>query len=182
MSALVLGCGNVLLGDEGVGVWAVSELRRSFVLDPPVAVLEGGTLGLDLLPHLEGVGRLLLVDAIRSGAEAGTILRFEGEDVAGALETKMSSHQIGIQDLLAAADLLGRRPREVVLWGVEAGPLAPGTGFSPAVERARARLLASVIGELRAWGVEALARAAPSAEPTWWRPRAAASPRRPRIG
>lgn len=168
MSTLVLGCGNVLLGDEGAGVWVVAELRRGFVLRPPVPLLEGGTLGLDLLPHLEGVDRLLLIDAVRSGRGTGAVVRLEGEEVAGALEVKMSPHQIGLQDLLAAAELLERRPREIVLWGIEPGPLAPGTVFSPEVERALPALLVSVIGELGRWGIETAPREKPAPEPTWW--------------
>ena len=165
---LVLGLGNVLLGDEGIGVWAAESLAREFRFPPEVTLLEGGTLGLDLLPRLEGVERLLLVDAVKLGGEAGVIVRLEGDAVPAALEVKISPHQVGAQDLLGAARLMGREPRQVVLWGMEPERLEPGTGFSPRVAAALPQLRQGVLEELRLWGVpgEPVARAAPP--PVWW--------------
>jgi hydrogenase maturation protease len=165
---LVLGLGNVLLRDEGIGVWVAEALRRGFEFPPGVTVLEGGTLGLDLLPRLEGVGRLLLIDAVKLGRGPGEVARLVGEDVPAALDVKISPHQVGVQDLLAAARLLGREPPEVVLWGMEPERLDPGTGFSPPVRAALPRLQAEVLEELRRWGVPgepAVDRAPP---PPWW--------------
>lgn len=165
---LVLGLGNVLLGDEGVGVWVATSLSREFGFPPEVAVLEGGTLGLDLLPRLEGVERLLLIDAVKLGREPGEIVRLEGDAVPVALDDKISPHQIGVQDLLAAARLLDREPPLVVLWGMEPECLDPGTGFSPRVAEALPRLRDGVLEELWLWGVpgEPVADAAPP--PVWW--------------
>jgi hydrogenase maturation protease len=165
---LVLGLGNILLGDEGIGVWVVESLGREFGFPPEVATLEGGTLGLDLLPRLDGVERLLLVDAVKLGREPGEIVRLEGDAVPAALDVKISPHQVGVQDLLAAARLMGREPSRVVLWGMEPERLDPGTGFSPRVAEALPRLREGVLDELRLWGVpgEPVADAAPP--PVWW--------------
>lgn len=165
---LVLGLGNVLLGDEGVGVFVADTLARRFAFPPGVAVLDGGTLGLDLLPRLDGVARLLLVDAVRADRAPGTLVRLEGTDVPAALHVKVSPHQVGVGDLLAAARLVGREPPEVVLWGIEPARLAPGTGFSPAVAEALPRLTDAVLGELAGWGIAALPAATAEAAPRWW--------------
>ncbi len=176
-TTLVLGLGNILLRDEGLGVWAAESLRRQFEFPPTVAVLEGGTLGLDLLPRLEGVERLLLIDAVKLGREPGEIVRLEGGGVPAALDVKLSPHQVGVQDLLAVARLTGREPSLVVLWGMEPERLDPGTGFSPKVAAALPHLRDEVLEELRLWGVEGepLGEAAPP--PAWWAEPVAGRPR-----
>ncbi len=174
---LVLGLGNVLLRDEGLGVRVADALRRRFAFPPDVAVLDGGTLGLDLLPQLDGVERLLLVDAVTRGGAPGEIVRLEGDAVPGALDIKVSPHQVGVADLLAAARLLGTAPRHVVLWGMEPARLEPGTGFSPSVRQALPRLEAAVLGELRGWGVAATPLATPAPSPVWWQEAGAARAR-----
>jgi hydrogenase maturation protease len=165
---LVLGLGNVLLGDEGIGVWVAASLGRELEFPPDVAVLEGGTLGLDLLPRLEGVERLLLIDAVKLGREPGEIVRLEGDAVPAALDVKISPHQVGVQDLLAAARLLGREPPLVVLWGMEPERLDPGTAFSPRVAEALPRLRDGVLEELWLWGVAGTPVAEAAAPPVWW--------------
>lgn len=165
---LVLGLGNVLLGDEGIGVWVAEALKRRFTFPDSVTILDGGTLGLNLLPWLDGVERLLLIDAVTFGRAPGEIVRLEGEEVPVALDIKISPHQIGVQDLLAAARLMGSEPPHVVLWGMEPECLNPGTDFSPRVKEALPRLQAEVLEELGRWGVRGkpLPDAAPP--PVWW--------------
>jgi len=165
---LVLGLGNVLLRDEGIGVWVAESLGREFEFPPEVAMLEGGTLGLDLLPRIDGVERLLLVDAVKLGGEPGEIVRLEGDAVPAVLDVKISPHQVGVQDLLAAARLMGREPPVVVLWGMEPERLDPGTGFSPRVSEALPRLRDAVLDELRLWGVLGEPAADPAPPPLWW--------------
>jgi hydrogenase maturation protease len=168
MRALVLGLGNVLLRDEGLGVWVAEALRRGFAFPEGVSILEGGTLGLDLLPWLDSVERLLVIDAVRLGRAPGAIVRLEGDEVPAALDVKLSPHQIGVQDLLAAAHLMGREPPSIVLWGMEPGRLDPGTGFSPAVARALPRLQTEIVDELRRWGLPARPVTDTTAPPIWW--------------
>lgn len=166
---LVLGLGNVLLGDEGLGVWVAESLRRRFELPASATVLEGGTLGLDLLPRLDGVERLCLIDAVKLGRAPGEIVRLEGDEVPAALDVKISPHQIGVQDLLAAARLMGGEPPLVVLWGMEPDRVEPGSGFSPCVAAALPRLEAAVLAELERWGLPARPRPEVAPPPVWWR-------------
>jgi hydrogenase maturation protease len=168
MRTLVLGLGNLLLRDEGLGVWVADSLRRRFEFPGSVTILDGGTLGLDLLPRLEGVSRLCLIDAVRLGGSPGRLIRLAGDAVPAALAVKLSPHQVGVQDLLAAARLLGDGPSLVVLWGAEPERLEPGTGFSASVEAALPRLEAAVLGELHEWGLAARPRAEVEPPQVWW--------------
>ncbi|MDW7643989.1 MAG: HyaD/HybD family hydrogenase maturation endopeptidase [Desulfuromonadales bacterium] len=153
MAILVMGLGNLLMGDDALGVHVVRRLQERFVFPAEVQVVDGGTLGLDLLPQLEGVQRLLIVDALDLQTAAGTIVRLTGEEVPRAFAGKLSVHQMGLQDLLAVAELQGHLPPEVVVWGVQVAEIEPGLQLSPAVGRALEPVVDAVADELAAWGV-----------------------------
>jgi hydrogenase maturation protease len=174
---LVLGLGNILLRDEGAGVWVAESLRRQFEFLPEVAVLDGGTLGLDLLPRLHGVERLLVIDAVKLGRGAGSLARLEGEEVPAVLDVNVSPHQVGVQDLLAAARLTGSEPARLVLWGIEPERLDPGTAFSPPVAEALPELRDRVLQELELWGVPGQPIAGAVSLPIWWDTPGAGRPR-----
>jgi hydrogenase maturation protease len=154
MATLVLGLGNTIMTDDGFGVKVVEALSSRFLLRGPVTLLDGGTLGLDLLPRLEGIEQLLIVDALAMQAPPGTVFRLEGEEVPRAFASKLSVHQMGVQDLLALAELQGHLPRELVVWGVQPESIDMGTELTPTVAAAVEPVLAGVIEELRRWGVE----------------------------
>ncbi len=156
MSVLVLGIGNLIMSDDGVGVRVVQRLAAEFRFPSAVSVLDGGTLGLDLLPRLEGVERLLVVDAVETGGVPGTLVRMVGDEIPVALETKVSPHQMGLKDLLAVASLQGFAPQEMVLWGVQPERLDLGMELSPAVAGRVDYLVDAVIKELARWGARAL--------------------------
>jgi len=145
---LVLGLGNILLRDDGAGVRVVERLSQSAGLPPEVEVLDGGTLGMDLLPYLEGVDRLVVVDAVDMGVTPGTVARFQGDNVPIALTLKVSPHQAGLADLLAAARLCGLCPREVILWGVQPAEVDVGLELSEPVSAAVEALVDWVFREL----------------------------------
>lgn len=149
---LVLGLGNLVMSDDSAGVRVIQGLlqRHSFPLG--VTVLDGGTLGLDLLPYLEGVERLLVVDAVETGRPAGTIVRLSGDEIPLALATKVSPHQMGLKDLLTVADLQGHAPREMVLWGVQPGSIEMAMELTPEVAAAIEPLEVHVLRELAGWG------------------------------
>jgi hydrogenase maturation protease len=151
-NTLVLGVGNLLLSDEGIGIRVIERLAESFDLPEGVQILDGGTLGLDLLYYLEGVENLLIVDAVEMDEAPGTLLRMEGEEVPAFLSIKMSPHQIGIPDMLFAAKLKDIYPRNVVLWGVQPALLDTGLDLSPAVAAQLDVLLHKVVDQLVSWG------------------------------
>lgn len=141
---LVLGLGNTIMADDGVGPRVVELLRQQGGLPDGVELLDGGTLGLDLLPRLEGVRRLIIVDAVETGQPSGSLVRLSGDEVPLALETKLSPHQMGLKDLLAVARLMDIVPAEVILIGVQPAIIEMDTALSPAVE-SRLQELASMV-------------------------------------
>ena len=157
MSALVLGIGNLVMSDDGIGVRVVQLLNERFRFPSGVTVLDGGTLGLDLLPRLEGVDRLLVVDAVLTGNAPGALVRLSGEDVPIVLETKISPHQMGLKDLLAVAMLQGFEPSEMVLWGVQPEVIEMRMELSQAVEEQLEPLVQKVLTELERWGINVTA-------------------------
>jgi hydrogenase maturation protease len=149
---LVLGLGNVLCGDDGLGPAAVSALVRAFDVPDGVTVLDGGTLGLSLLPWIEDARHVLLVDAVRADQPAGTFVRLEGDEVAPAVRERLSVHQIGVADLLDGARWRGRYPSGLVLLGLVPAVVELGLGRSAAVEAGLPALIERIVAEARALG------------------------------
>ncbi|MDO3378374.1 HyaD/HybD family hydrogenase maturation endopeptidase [Geoalkalibacter halelectricus] len=153
MAILVLGLGNLLMSDDAFGGRVVEHLQEHYVFPQGVSVLDGGTLGLDLLPRLEGVARLLLVDAVDMQARPGSVFRLEGEEVPRAFAEKLSVHQMGLKDLLAVAELQGCLPGEIVFWGVQPGCIEMCLEMTEPVAEVLPRVVEAVLEELRRWGV-----------------------------
>jgi hydrogenase maturation protease len=155
---LVLGLGNPLCRDDGLGVAAVARLLARWEPPPGAVVLDGGTLGLSLLPHLEDAEDAILVDAIRDDAPPGTLVRLEGAEVGPAVEARLSVHQVGVADLFAAAALRGRLPPRLVLLGVVPAALDVAIGLSPEVGCRLPALLEAVVAEALRMGHRFLER------------------------
>jgi len=151
---LIIGVGNLLLSDEGVGIHAAQRLIREYHLPEEVLVLDGGTLGLDLLYYLEGIENLLIIDAVLMNKEPGTLLRMVDEEVPSYMSFKMSPHHIGIPDMLFAAKLKGLYPPNVVLLGVQPGVVDIGLDLSEPVANQVDTLLEQVIEQLEHWGCQ----------------------------
>jgi hydrogenase maturation protease len=149
---LVLGLGNLLCGDDGAGVVAVARLFSGWVPAPGALVLDGGTLGLALLPHLQLARRAILVDAVATGDPPGTVVRLQGEDVAEAAAHKLSPHQIGVADLLGAMRLVGHGPEPLVLVGVVPDTIELSVQRTPRVEARIDDLVGAVREEAAALG------------------------------
>ena len=157
-SILVLGLGNTIMTDDGFGVEVVTTLASRYHFHGPVQLLDGGTLGLDLLPYLEELEALLIVDALDMRAEPGRIFRLAGEDVPRAFASKLSVHQMGLQDLLAVAELQGHVPRNLVVWGVQPESIEMGTELTVTAAAAVEPVIAGVLKELQEWGIDCEAR------------------------
>jgi hydrogenase maturation protease len=155
----VLGLGNILLRDEGIGVQVVQRLQERYEFPLEVQVLDGGTLGMEILPYVEAAAQVVVVDAVEMGAEPGTTARFEGEDIPEFLSVKVSPHQMGLVDLLAVARLRDLYPEKLVLWGVQPDVIEVGLDLSPRVAEQVEVLVDKVLDELNGWGIEAARKA-----------------------
>lgn len=156
MTVVVLGVGNVLMCDEGVGVHAAQALEAGWVFPDGVRVVDGGTSTQELLADLEDLDHLIVVDAVTAGRDPATIVRVDGEAVPAAFTTKLSPHQIGISDLLATLTFLGRAPKRVVLFGVEPARLELDLDLSAPVAAVLPEVIDRVLAELAAIGVVAV--------------------------
>ena len=152
MSILVLGLGNILLSDEGVGVRIVEALGASHDLPDGVDVLDGGTSGMDLLDMVAERDCLIVADAVNASGPAGRLIRLEGENIRALFETRFSPHQLGLSDMLAALCLIDKAPRRVVIIGVVPENLGLGLDLSPAAVGGRNAAVTMIVDELTRLG------------------------------
>jgi hydrogenase maturation protease len=152
-TALLLGIGNILLKDEGVGVHVVNAMKESYTFSPEVEIIDGGTLGLDLLPFLEGKERLLIIDAVNFGKEPGYIGVLENEEIPSVILMKMSVHHIGLADVLFAAKLLDIAPPHLCLIGIQPQSLDVGLDMTDCIAGKVKELIAMAITKLKEWNI-----------------------------
>jgi len=115
---LIIGLGNILLGDEGAGVRVIERINEGCTLPENITTMDAGTAGYKLLDYMGGVDRLILIDAVRGGKPPGTIYRLNYDDIKNQPNIKLSGHQIDLPEVLALAEKLGKLP-ELVLIGIE---------------------------------------------------------------
>jgi hydrogenase maturation protease len=147
---VVVALGNLMRTDDAVGMLAVERLRQNFRLPAEVLLVEGGTLGLDLLYSLQGATHLLALDAVDAGETPGSILRFAGEQIAD-LPTSKSVHLLGFSDVIGALRLTDEAPQEIVVLGVQPHTIAWGTQLTPPVERALPKLTQAALDQIQDW-------------------------------
>ncbi|PZN12298.1 MAG: hydrogenase maturation protease [Bacillota bacterium] len=146
---VIIGCGNLLRGDDGVGPLLI---RRLWELGPPpgVRLADGGTAGMDVAFQMEGATDVIIVDACRTGAPPGTIFEVPGEEVETPPLTAINLHNFRWDHAIAFGRWLlkERFPRKVTVFLIEAQRLEPGMGLSPAVQAAMERLAADLMRRL----------------------------------
>jgi hydrogenase maturation protease len=151
---VVLGLGNLLRRDEGLGIRALERLQACYTLPDAVQQVDGGTLGLDLLCYLEGAARVLILDAALTDGPAGTLLRAAGDEVPSFFGMRTSPHEIALADLLAVTKLRGTEPGEVVVWGMQPAAFELGWELSEAVATHLDALVDAAAIELQRWGLD----------------------------
>jgi hydrogenase maturation protease len=154
----VIGLGNPLMGDDGVGLQALARLREDWLLPDDVALVDGGTWGISLLPDIEDADRLLLLDAVDRGMPPGTEAVLGRDEIPRALALKVSPHQVDLREVIALAELRGTLPAEVVLVGLQPERVVFGDGLSPRVEGALDKLVDTAVCQLELWGHRCVAR------------------------
>jgi hydrogenase maturation protease len=149
----LLGLGNLMRTDDAVGMLTARMLTDSGRLPSTIEVIEGGTLGLDLLGQLDGTSHLLVLDAVDFGAAPGTQKSFQGDELA-RLPTSKSVHLLGLSDLVNAMLLMGAPPMEIILLGVQPESTDWGTALTPAVEAAQSGLIEAALEQIKRWTKE----------------------------
>jgi hydrogenase maturation protease len=144
---LILGIGNLILKDEGAGVHVIERLK-DMALPSDVEVIDGGTMGIDLLYYIEGRKKVIVIDAVNTDGPAGTIYRFTDKDLEDKKECLRSAHDIDFTDVLKTADLLGKKPDEVIFIGIKPEDISEGIGLSPSIEGRIPQIIELVLKEI----------------------------------
>jgi hydrogenase maturation protease len=140
--------------DEGVGVHAVRALAQRHQEDmPDVDFLDGGTLGLNLLPYVEEANLLLIIDAVDCNSPPGTVIELEGDSIPRFSGIKLSEHQVTLQEVLGLAQIRGHLPARMILIGMQPADLETGDLLSATVSAALPEMLEKAEAALRSWSV-----------------------------
>lgn len=155
----ILGVGNTLLTDEGFGVHIINYLEAHYEFPPEVQLLDGGTMGMELLHYIGDAKYLLLVDAIHGGEAPGTVYSFKHEDLEHYFSEHISVHEVGIQDILRIRYVQGEPFVDAMVIGVEPEKLEIGLTMTPVVENTISQVVQGILEQLRQWNVEVTLRA-----------------------
>lgn len=158
MNIAVIGLGNILLMDEGIGVHTLDTLRERYSFSPAVDLIDGGTMGLDLLPFLENRDKVLIIDAVDFGKEPGFTGTVKGEAIPSVLNAKLSVHHLNLGDVLFSAKVMGIMPGEVLLIGTQPASLAVGLDMTEEVAPRVETLVEMAVNILKEWGVECVSQ------------------------
>ena len=150
----VLGIGNIILSDEGFGVRVVEYLRKNFTFPDTVALIDGGTLGVELTHFITGTQRLLIIDSIDGGAEPGKTFHLRGDEISKHFAQKISAHEVGIQDVLTMLELTGKKIPQVELIGAQPFSLAAGVELTEEMSKLVPLFVDKAVDILRSWGLE----------------------------
>jgi hydrogenase maturation protease len=151
---LVLGMGNILLEDEGLGIRALELLQLRYEIPQELELLDGGTTGMGLLDVISGRQHLLVLDAVQTGDPPGTLVKLSGEDVPVYFGMRISPHQLGLSDVLATLELSGERPAAVTVLGLVPQSLEMCLELSDLVHSKLDSLVEAAVGELDGLGYQ----------------------------
>lgn len=150
---IVLGLGNTLQSDEGLGVFALKALHDRLGEENKVELLDGGVLGLNLLPLVESASHLLILDAANAGKKPGTVIELAKEEIPLYAGVKMSQHQVTFQEVLGLAKMRGNLPTFLHLVGAQPADLSVSTDLSPTIEAIMPQIVDRSLAILRQWNL-----------------------------
>lgn len=149
----LIGLGNMLMRDEGVGIHVVNYLQKNFTIPPDLHIVDGGTAGLDLLPFIENREYVIFVDAVNFNQEPGYIGILANEQIPALFSVKDSLHHMGLMDVLAAAQLLEKLPNEMWLIGIQPQSIETGLELTPTISAKLPLLIEQIIAQIAFRGV-----------------------------
>jgi len=154
----ILGLGNILMTDEGVGVHTVKEFEARYSLPEHVEVVDGGAAGLDLIPFIDGREKVLMVDAVNFDQDPGYINVLENEQIPVRISEKASMHHLGLMDVLSIVRMSGNLPKELCLIGIQPKSLELGIDMTPEIWDKKDILIEEVVRKLREWNIPCVLR------------------------
>ena len=149
----VLGIGNIILSDEGFGVRVVEYLQEKYKFPDNVALIDGGTLGVELTQFITGTKKLLVIDSIDGGKPAGTLFHLEGDEIRAHFNEKLSTHEVGIQDVLTMLELTGKPVPEVIVIGAQPFSLEAGVELTPQMKALLPIIADKALKTLENWNI-----------------------------
>lgn len=156
MTIAILGVGNILLKDEGIGVRVVRELESEYTFPPDITLIDGGTDGPHLTSLVADFDEIIVIDAVEGGEKPGTLYRFTLDQISFDIPTHLSIHEMGVLEALKEVRLLGKKPK-VTFIGVEPEDISPwGMDLSPVVEKKIPEIITLVLKELSERGVNVI--------------------------
>ncbi|MDR6122693.1 hydrogenase maturation protease [Bacillus sp. SLBN-46] len=147
----ILGIGNTLFSDEGVGIHLLPLLEEALKEVDQIEIIEGLTDGMRLLGPVEEAENLIIIDAINAGKEGGTIISLVGEEIPAYFGIKMSIHQLGFQEVLLAAKMRDRYPKQIVMFGMQPTSLELGVELTETNRQKLGELANAVIEQVHNW-------------------------------
>jgi hydrogenase maturation protease len=150
----LLGLGNILLRDEGVGVHIVKSVEQNYQFSPPISIIDGGTSGSDILPIFEENQRILIVDAVNFGKDPGHIGILQNDEILAQLTTKLTMHHIGLADVLSSVKLLEYTHDEICLLGIQPDIIDTGLELSELLQSQLDKFETAVLNKLQSWNVK----------------------------
>ncbi len=164
MKIAIVGVGNILLKDEGIGVKVVKKLENEFSFPPDVVLIDGGTAGHHLVNMVADFDVIIVVDAVQGGETPGTIYRFTLDQIPFEVNTHLSVHQVGVLEALNQVKLLGKE-QKVTFIGIEPQDISPwGMELTPIIVKKIPKLITLVLEELEKYGIPRI-RVDPKYEP-----------------
>jgi len=156
---VVLGLGNILLEDEGIGVHVVRHLEQQYRFSPEIEIVDGGTSGLDLLPFFGTDKAILLIDAVNFDMQPGTVGVLEDDAILAQLDPKLSLHHLGLSDLISISELTDRKPQKLTLLGIQPKSMENmDLEMTETIKAVFNKVVDHALQILKTWGINATRR------------------------
>jgi hydrogenase maturation protease len=146
---LILGLGNLLLKDEGIGVHIVQQMK-DMTLPEDVEIMDGGTMGLDLVYYVEGRKKVIVIDTVKAGHPPGTLYRFTEKSIVYSQNVFRTAHGINFTDVIRYVQASGKKPEEIIFIGAEPEDMNEGIELSPKIAAKIPKIIELVLREIEA--------------------------------
>jgi hydrogenase maturation protease len=150
----ILGIGNLLMGDEGVGIHVLNKLCESYTFSPAINLIDGGTIGIDLIPYFEDCNKMIIIDAVDFHEKPGYYKSLANKEIQYRFNTKLSLHHAGLSDVLSIIQLQEIKPPEMILVGIQPEKIEMGIELSNTVQNKLDEIFSLIINKLGEWGID----------------------------